>query len=155
MFFKHCEQFDDRSPFQKAFLSCLFSTSTATFILTMTFLKVKVRSQKMILKTKEKFCSSAWLISTLINDNQGWLLRRWDLLGFVLVLLELLLPWTLGPSSVAILKVLLQTVTVSSSHTVVFYKSSVLLSCNCSFSNITRLCYKKPFCPYLIQVNFD
>ena len=111
MIFKHCEQFDDRSPFQKAFLSCLFSTSTATFILTMTFLKVKVRSQKM--KTKEKFCSSAWLISTLINDNQGGLLRRWDLLGFVLVLLELLLPWTLGPSSVAILKVLLQTVTVS------------------------------------------
>ena len=61
----------------------------------------------MILKTKEKFGSSAWLISTLINDNQGGLLRRWDLLGFVLVLLELLLPWTLGPSSVAILKVLL------------------------------------------------
>ena len=52
----------------------------------------------MILKTKEKFCSPAWLISNLINDNPGWLLRRWDLLGFVLVLLELLLPWTLGPS---------------------------------------------------------
>mgnify|MGYP007015769200 CR=1 FL=1 len=44
--FEHCEQFDDRSPLESFLLSCLFSTSTPSFILTMTFLsRVKV-SQK-------------------------------------------------------------------------------------------------------------